>query len=293
MLTTVMSCPTEIAWKAALHMCAYQYGARRRGIKFTKSDHPDMVCYMDASNKLDRKGRAIGGYVIHLCGGPIEWLSKKLPADQPGQSSHDCEYQEISIASKAVVWLRYLFEEMRIDHVFCPEPTKLYSDNDMATALVREDRMTTTNRFHAKNKHFSKKAFIFGHTDPLRVAGAWNPSDGLTKSLPQQLHDRHTPILTGHAVFDPQTACTSNAPPTRINTGNGPLSRTPAKAKPLTNRQRAHRALLHNSTWDTPLDGVRLFGTVPTRPRLLRAWTAPQFGEADDMLCGWRPGPNG
>ena len=198
-----------------------------------------MVIYYDASNKLDRKGRAIGGYVIHICGGPIEWSARKLPADTQGQSAHHNEYMTLSVASKACTWLRYLFEEMGLDHIFCPRATKLYGDNDIATALAREERLTTGNRYYRKDSHYSKQAFINKHTDPLGVAGAWNPSDGMTKALPEALCERHTPVAAGHRKFDPKTACVSNAPRSRLNMPGGPLHGQRTRAGQVQHDQRA------------------------------------------------------
>jgi len=222
-LTTVMSCPTDTAWRAALHMCAYMYHNRHNGIVFTKMEDPSLVIYYDASNKCDRKGRAIGGYIVHMCGGPIEWCARKLPADTQGQSAHHNEYLTLSAASKACTWLRYLFEEMGLDHVFCPKPVPLYGDNDIATALAREERLTVGNRYYRKDSHYSKQAFLNKHTNPLGVAGIYNPSDGMTKAIPEALCARHTPVATGHTKFDKITACISNAPPSRLNRPGGPL----------------------------------------------------------------------
>jgi hypothetical protein len=100
-LCRLMSCPTEEAWRAGLHMVKYLHGRREYGIQFTAQDAPKLSVYYDASNKgTVGEGTAIGGHVAMLSGGPIEWCCRKLPKDTPGQSSHHNEYMTLSAASK-------------------------------------------------------------------------------------------------------------------------------------------------------------------------------------------------
>jgi hypothetical protein len=190
-----MSAPTEEAWKGAMHMVAYLKGAREYGIQFTRCEKPELSVYYDASNKSDiNNGAACGGHDAMLIGGPIEWCARKLPADSPGQSAHHNEYMALSEASKTTQWLRSLLIEMEFEE-WVSKPTRVYGDNDAATQLAREDSLTINNRYYAKNSHYSKKAFLHGITNPVRVPGTENLADGLIKALPSVTHEKLSPML--------------------------------------------------------------------------------------------------
>ena len=201
-----MSMPTEEGWKAAMHMIRYFKGKSDQGIKFTRTDKPRLVVYYDASNKSDTAdGQAIGGHVAMLLGGPIEWSSKKLPADTPGQSAHHNEYMSLAQAAKTTQWLRSLIIEMGFED-WVKEPTKVYGDNDAATQLAREGKLTIENRYYVKEAHFSKQAFQHGIINPVRVPGTENLADGLTKALPRDACEKLNPMLKGYVPISKESA---------------------------------------------------------------------------------------
>ena len=201
-----MSMPTEEGWKAAMHMIRYFKGKSDQGIKFTRTDKPRLVVYYDASNKSDTAdGQAIGGHVAMLLGGPIEWSSKKLPADTPGQSAHHNEYMSLAQAAKTTQWLRSVIIEMGFED-WVKEPTKVYGDNDAATQLAREGKLTIENRYYVKEAHFSKQAFQHGIINPVRVPGTENLADGLTKALPRDACEKLNPMLKGYVPISKESA---------------------------------------------------------------------------------------
>ena len=53
-LGSLLSCPTEEAWTAAMHVVSYMYQQRERGIKFSSEAPPQPVVFSDASNKPDK-----------------------------------------------------------------------------------------------------------------------------------------------------------------------------------------------------------------------------------------------
>ena len=76
-LCKLMATPTDVAWDAALHLLAYVYEHRNRGIRFTECD-TEPVAFVDASNKDDPvDGKTQYGFVIHW-GGPLIVKSSKL-----------------------------------------------------------------------------------------------------------------------------------------------------------------------------------------------------------------------
>jgi hypothetical protein len=213
-----MSCPSEEAWRAAMHMVAYLKANRENGIRFVRAEKPSLSVYYDASNKgTIGQGTAIGGHVAMLLGGPIEWCCRKLPVDTSGQSSHHNEYMALSAASKTVQWLTYLITEMGFPE-WVEGPTKVYGDNDAATKLSTEDYITTANRYYRKDAHFCKTSFELGITSPLRVDTTNNLADGLTKSLPSDANNKLAPMLKGYVPIAPECMPDIAHPGIRVQT---------------------------------------------------------------------------
>ena len=79
MLQRVLSRPTHVAWKAALHMCQWFAQQNTRGIMFRSDGNASPMCEVDASNKQDWKdGHVLFGYRIGLANGPIVTETGKL-----------------------------------------------------------------------------------------------------------------------------------------------------------------------------------------------------------------------
>ena len=93
----------------------------------------------------------------------------------------EAEYVALTHAVKEALWLRnYLHEVWRISL----EPTTLYSDNQSAIAIAKDDR------FHSRTKHIDiRYHFIRYHVERGNVLLEYCPTedmtaDILTKALP-------------------------------------------------------------------------------------------------------------
>lgn len=181
MLCRQMAAPSEEALRCALHMVAYQYGARHQGIRYRRVDTPELVGYYDASNKLDPiDGKAMAGHIIFLGHGPVEWRAQRLP--HVGQSAQHNEYMELARATKAAVYLRQFIAEMGFDD-WIKDATVLLGDNDAATKLAHEDIVSLGNRFYSKDIHYGKEQQTLGNIDARRVPTDDNLADTCTKCL--------------------------------------------------------------------------------------------------------------
>ena len=170
------------------------------------SGNPHGVIYRDNNSNLSYV--EIPNYrriSTMLGGGPVDWISKKLPMDSPGQSSHMNEYMAAAAATKTCQWMKFLLEEMGLGH-WVSGPISLYGDNDMCTKLMREDIVTPANRYYKKELHFNKIAYERGWTNPLRVPGKHNLADVLTKSLGQPVIEYLVPMMTGYAEITSDAA---------------------------------------------------------------------------------------
>ena len=196
-LTRVMSCPTKEAYKAVLHMIAYLYGQRHRGIRMRGERGAQLRAHCDASNNPDRsdKCKAQGGYIIFLGDSPVCWGSKKV--SHVGQSAQHNEMMQVAVCSKAVTWIRFLLEEIGFTcHII--GPTVIENDNLGAVKLCRDDILTPANCYYDKDMFFAKEAFEREITDPRWVSGDDNLADSFTKPVGLPIITRHVPFMTGY-----------------------------------------------------------------------------------------------
>ena len=121
---------------------------------------------------------AISGYAF-LIGGAVSWSSKRQ--EIVALSTAEAEYVALTHATKEAVWLRnYLHEVWRMPL----EPTTLYSDNQSAIAMAKDDR------FHARTKHIDiRYHYIREIIDSGAVTIGYCPTadmiaDLFTKALP-------------------------------------------------------------------------------------------------------------
>ena len=183
--------PTDAAIEAVYHLIGYLYGVKDQGITFKRvAGTPKLVCFYDASNKGDPADgdKAQAGFIVFLGTGPVDWRSFRLT--HVGLSAQHNEYMSLAHASQAVLYVRYLLEDMGLGH-WVSEPTVILGDNDAATTLAREDRLTIQNRFYSRLCHFAKECYEKGLTDPRRVGTDDNVSDGMTKALGRQVIEAH------------------------------------------------------------------------------------------------------
>ena len=195
MICRLMSRPTDLSWKCAMHTLKYLHGQQHRGIRYRSDGNTQPICYYDASNKADPSdGKSQYGYVIFLFNGPIIWGSKKH--NHVGLSSTHNEYMALSQASKDIEWIRQILIE--IGYPLEKDPTPTLGDNDNATLYSREDLISPGNKFIIQDYHYAKECVERGVTCPRRVDTKDNISDILTKSVTRPTITRLRPPITGY-----------------------------------------------------------------------------------------------
>ena len=164
-LQRVMSQPTHEAFKAAMHMIKYLYENRHQGICFNENGEKTLRVYYDSSNKADyTDGKAQYGFVGMFMGGPIFWASRKHR--HVGTSSTANEYMALKHAVVETVWIRDLLTEMELGDLI-KGPTIMLGDNDQATSLAYEDRVTGGNKMIKQDYHYSKEHRSRDHLQTL------------------------------------------------------------------------------------------------------------------------------
>lgn len=201
-LCRVMSCPTEAAWDAAMHMIRWMRGQKHRGLVYSSSGNSVPIAFSDASNKSDpHDGHCQFGYCVQLSGAPIMATSKKLNHVSPSGSASHCEYMALCECNKAVVWLRQLLEELEM-HDMIAVPTRVYGDNKQANSLCKEDFVSTGNQYIYLSYHFNKEVVELGFVDVRFVRTKSNFADVFTKPVSKGVSDQLFMKLLGYEKFD-------------------------------------------------------------------------------------------
>ena len=199
----LMSKPNKRAWDCACRILSYMYHKRKQGIRYRADGCNYLQCYYDSSHKADpTDGKAQYGWVITLMNGPIEWNSKKH--NHVGISSSHNEYMALSHATKAIMWIRQLLQEMNLEE-YIPEATPMMGDNDQATLLSQQEMVTNGNKFYLLDYHYSREAVKEGHTSTRRVDTKSNYSDMFTKAVPAIDITRLGEVVKGNADLHQET----------------------------------------------------------------------------------------
>jgi hypothetical protein len=170
--------PGMAHWNALKRVYAYLKGTRDYWLNLGGEPAALLNGYSDANGMTTEGCQVISGYAF-LIGGAVFWSSKRQ--DVIAQSTSEAKYVALSHAFKEVLWLRNLLREvwrMPMD------PTTVYSDNQSAIALAKDDR------YHAQTKHIDiRYHFIRYYIERNEVSVTYCPTehmvaDVLTKALP-------------------------------------------------------------------------------------------------------------
>ena len=180
-LARCMERPSKAAWESAMHTLHYLYGIRHQGITYRSDGDPTPRCWFDSGHMQDRTDyRSQYGYVITWFGAPIMWCSKKHK--HVGESSAEDEYMALNHASKQMIWMRHLLEEMGLGH-FVSEPSVMLGDNKQANKWAREDMITSGNRFIERQYYKVRDWVRRGQIETRYVNTKQNCADMMTKAV--------------------------------------------------------------------------------------------------------------
>ncbi|MCO5597082.1 hypothetical protein L7F22_051156 [Adiantum nelumboides] len=172
-------------------------GAQKQGKKHDRKrkKSTDFPGYLDSQSTFDKAKKhkkhadfaghpdcrkSTSGYVFTFTGGTVSWISRLQKC--VALSTTEAEYVAATEASKEVLWLMRLVEELGIKS----QVPVLHCDSQSAIMLARNPV------FHAKTKHIEVKYhFIRSVLDDksttlVKVHTDDNPADLLTKSLPAE-----------------------------------------------------------------------------------------------------------
>eukprot|EP00253_Pinus_taeda_P011730 PITA_11730 len=109
--------------------------------------------YSDSDFDGDKEtGVSTSGYAVSLGSGAVSWRSRKesVPAD----SATELEYVAAAEATKEIVWLRKILEDLQVKQV---QSIPLMIDNTSAINLAKNPK------FHDRTKHINTKYHLIQH----------------------------------------------------------------------------------------------------------------------------------
>ncbi|KAL5814638.1 hypothetical protein ACOSQ4_025279 [Xanthoceras sorbifolium] len=172
-----MNNPGKIHWEAVKWTLRYLRGTTNKTLYFKGGD-TTLTDYVDAdlAGNVDIR-KSTTGYVYTLGGTAVSWVSQlqKIVA----LSTTEAEYVAVTEASKEMVWLQSLLEELDKKQ----ENSVLYCDSQSAIHLVKN------LSFHSRMKHiqlwyhFIRLLLEDGILKLEKISGAQNPADMLTKTV--------------------------------------------------------------------------------------------------------------
>jgi len=182
--------PQPEHWVAVKRIFRYLAGTRGLKIQYGSSNHSG--AYSDADWGAGQDRKSIGGFVFLLNGGAISWASKKQTSI--ALSTTEAEYMAMTQASKEIIWLQVLIEELgALTHI--EQMSTLYGDNQGALALAHNPE------YHARTKHidiqyhfvrelvWAERVYLEYCTSADMIA------DVMTKGLPCTTHEKHTTAM--------------------------------------------------------------------------------------------------
>jgi hypothetical protein len=151
--------PCEGHWNAAKRVLKYLKGTQTYGIKYSKVVDFHLTGYSDSDFDGDKEnGVSTSGYLMSLGSTTISWRSCKQSV--PVDSTTEAEYVAAAQATKEIIWLRKILEDLQEKQ---KASTPLLVDNSSAIQLAKNPK------FHDRSKHINTKYHLIRHYVEAKV----------------------------------------------------------------------------------------------------------------------------
>jgi len=170
--------PGPAHWEAMKQIFRYLSGTRNLWLTYGEANTP-LEGYADADGSMAEDRHTISGYAFLIDGGAVSWSSKRQ--EIVSLSTTESEYVAATHGGKEALWLRSLISEVFGN---IKGPTTLFSDNQAAIALTRD------NQYHPRTKHIDVRYhWIHWVVEKGSIQLVYCPTDdmvanALTKALP-------------------------------------------------------------------------------------------------------------
>ena len=187
--------PNATHLEAAKKTLRYLRKTSNVGLVFSPTPSIDLIGYCDSdwAGDLDSR-RSTTGYAFLLSNGAISWKSRRQQT--VALSSTEAEYMAVTDASKEGIWLRRLYNEIKLwnptlhsqDQV---QPQIIMVDNNGAIELAKNPKHHDRTKHIDIRHHFVREAIESKLIELQRVDTSLNTADILTKALSVDLYQRH------------------------------------------------------------------------------------------------------
>lgn len=192
-LTKFVSQPTVAAVKEMKRVIKYVLDTADYGLKIfpteIKEGNWEMTIYTDSDWAGDKDSRrSVSGFILYLMNVPILWRSRQQKSVT--LSSTEAEYVSLSEAAKEIRFVYYIMVSMGL-RVRLPIVVQV----DNVGAIFMSENVTTSQRTrHVDIRHaFVREMVLDGFLKVVFVRTHDNLSDGFTKNVSADIHERHTP----------------------------------------------------------------------------------------------------
>ncbi|KAH9307354.1 hypothetical protein KI387_035265, partial [Taxus chinensis] len=170
-----MSDPGKEHWQAVKWILRYLRGTMGTVLCYSGSD-TTLRGYVDSDMAGDVDSRrSTTGYIYTVGGTTVSWISRlqKLVA----LSTTEAEYVAATEASKEMIWLQQLLEELGHKQEEC----KLYSDSQSAIHLAKNSAFHSRTKHIQLRYHFIRTALEEDKLKLEKIHTSQNPADMMTK----------------------------------------------------------------------------------------------------------------
>ena len=128
-------------------------GTQDFGLKYTQVGNFSLIRYSDSDFDGDKEiGVSTSGYTVSLRSRVVSWRSCKQSV--LADSTTKAEYVAATEATKEIVWLRKILEDLQIKQM---HSTPVITDNTSAIKLAKNPK------FHDRTKHINTKYHLIRH----------------------------------------------------------------------------------------------------------------------------------
>ena len=120
-----------------------------------------------------------------MCDGPVSWCAQRQRT--VSLSTTEAEYVAAGSASREVVWLRRLLEEVEC---LCSGPTVLNVDNQSAIRLIKNPEFHKRTKHIDIQHHYVRELYESGEISVSYVSSEEQLADLFTKPLPRCTYER-------------------------------------------------------------------------------------------------------
>eukprot|EP00253_Pinus_taeda_P003828 PITA_03828 len=146
-LSRFMQKPCEGHWCAVKRVLRYLKETQDLGIKYTQVDDFSLIGYSNSDFDGEKETRvSTSGYAMSLGSGAVSWRSRKQSV--PADSTTEAKYVVVAEATKEIVWLRKILEDLQTSSPKCLEEKSLKDSErclDSPTTLQIKGGMLTPN----------------------------------------------------------------------------------------------------------------------------------------------------